>query len=114
MKTILLMEDEPLIGEALQELLEKNNYKVDWVTNTTDAMGILRGGTSYDFVLSDGSGWRECYELAIVNFGNHRVVIFTGTEEIARTVRACGVTAFTKPERLTTIVAHINKVCSLN
>lgn len=114
MKVILLMEDDPFFGEALKELLEQNNYEVTWVTNSAEAMEKLRSGTSYDFVLSDGKGWRECYELAIVNFGNHKVAIFTGTEEIARAVRAYGVTAFTKPERLTIIVAHINKACSLN
>lgn len=33
---LLLVEDDVMIGEALQKSLKKSNYSVDWLTNGLD------------------------------------------------------------------------------
>lgn len=49
---LLLVEDDPMIGEAVLELLRGERYAVDWVRDGDMADTALRS-TSYDLVLLD-------------------------------------------------------------
>lgn len=49
---ILLVEDDPMIGEAIQGALKDASYAVDWVNNGTTALAAL-DTQHYDLVLLD-------------------------------------------------------------
>ena len=49
---VLLVEDDPKIGEAIQGALKDAAYAADWVTNGQIALATL-GGQHYDLVLLD-------------------------------------------------------------
>ncbi len=57
---ILLVEDEPRLGEAVQEHLAADGHAVDWVTRVDDADASLRavdyGLVLLDLHLPDGRG----------------------------------------------------------
>lgn len=49
---VLLVEDDPMIGEAIQDTLRDESYAVDWVRNGLTIASILKA-TSYDLILLD-------------------------------------------------------------
>jgi two-component system OmpR family response regulator len=49
---LLLVEDDTMIGEAVQDLLRAEGYAVDWVKDGESADAALRAG-SFDLVLLD-------------------------------------------------------------
>ncbi|WP_248802993.1 response regulator [Pseudomonas sp. MWU13-2100] len=49
---ILLVEDDPMIGEAIQGALKDASYAIDWVNNGTTALAAL-DTQHYDLVLLD-------------------------------------------------------------
>ena len=49
---LLLVEDDPMIGEALLDALRAEHYAVDWVRDGVMADAAL-GSESYDLVLLD-------------------------------------------------------------
>jgi two-component system OmpR family response regulator/two-component system response regulator QseB len=49
---LLLVEDDPMIGESIEDGLRGENYAVDWVRDGRDAELAL-GGIAYDLMLLD-------------------------------------------------------------
>ena len=49
---LLLVEDDPMIGEAVQDLLRAEHYAVDWVRDGDAADTALRA-SAYDLVMLD-------------------------------------------------------------
>ncbi|MYN24913.1 response regulator transcription factor [Duganella levis] len=49
---LLLIEDDPMIGESMEEVLRKENYAVDWVRDGDNGLLALRQNV-YDLVLLD-------------------------------------------------------------
>lgn len=49
---VLLVEDDPMIGDAIQAALKDESYAADWVRNGLIAMGALKS-QHYDLVLLD-------------------------------------------------------------
>nr|WP_207393435.1 response regulator transcription factor [Duganella aceris] len=49
---LLLVEDDPMIGESIEDGLRGENYAVDWVRDGRDAELAL-GGVDYDLMLLD-------------------------------------------------------------
>ena len=49
---ILLVEDDPMIGAAIQEALKDASYAADWVKNGQTALSSL-SGQHYDLMLLD-------------------------------------------------------------
>jgi two-component system OmpR family response regulator/two-component system response regulator QseB len=49
---LLLIEDDPMIGESMEEVLRRENYAVDWVRDGDNALLALRQDV-YDLVLLD-------------------------------------------------------------
>ncbi|MHA4870923.1 response regulator transcription factor [Duganella sp. PWIR1] len=49
---LLLIEDDPMIGESMEEVLRRENYAVDWVRDGDNALLALRQDI-YDLVLLD-------------------------------------------------------------
>lgn len=49
---LLLIEDDPMIGESMEEVLRREDYAVDWVRDGDSALLVLRQDI-YDLVLLD-------------------------------------------------------------
>ncbi|MRW89926.1 response regulator [Duganella sp. FT80W] len=49
---LLLIEDDPMIGESMEEVLRRDNYAVDWVRDGDSGMLALRQDV-YDLLLLD-------------------------------------------------------------
>ncbi len=49
---LLLIEDDPMIGESMEEVLRRDNYAVDWVRDGDSGMLALRQDV-YELVLLD-------------------------------------------------------------
>ena len=49
---VLLVEDDPMIGEAVQEALKNASYEADWVKNGQTALNTL-ACQNYDIILLD-------------------------------------------------------------
>lgn len=65
---ILLVEDEPDLGEAIQRSLSREKYVVDWVTDGTEAWNYLDSSLDYtlailDWLLPGLSGIELCQRL---------------------------------------------------
>jgi DNA-binding response OmpR family regulator len=52
MWTVLLVEDDILLGSSVKELLEGHNFSVNWVKNGKDAFALLKANTP-DIIISD-------------------------------------------------------------
>lgn len=67
MNTIFLLEDDPVIGKAVQLQLELENYKVEWVQNLAEAKRRHADTRAdlylLDVNLPDGSGFDFCQWL---------------------------------------------------
>lgn len=58
---LLLLEDDPLLGEGLRDFLRAEGHVVDWCTSLSAARAALSGGEPFDawlldWQLPDGSG----------------------------------------------------------
>jgi two-component system OmpR family response regulator len=58
---LMLLEDDPTLGEGLRDFLRSDGHLVDWVSSVAQARGLLQGGEPYDALLvdwqlPDGSG----------------------------------------------------------
>lgn len=68
MSTILLLEDDLMVGKAVQMQLELEGFKVRWAQNIEEAQQSLGGGTLADLFLvdvglPDGEGYDFCHWL---------------------------------------------------
>ena len=68
MTTIFLLEDDPIIGKAIQLQLELESFKVEWSQNLTEAKKKLSTISSTDLFLldinlPDGNGYDYCQWL---------------------------------------------------
>lgn len=80
---ILLVEDDLMIGEAIQACLKDAAYASDWVTRGTEALAAAQG-TSYDLVLLDlGLPGKDGLEVlaALRNKGNSASVIIISARD---------------------------------
>lgn len=111
MRCVLVMEDCSDQGPWFQSLLEKAGYKVTWAADPVEAMEFLQGEMKYDFVWSDGTNWEDCYKFAINLYGKEKVLVFTGSRDIASEVGSLGVKVFEKPEHPDVLVRYIVKCC---
>lgn len=95
-KHVLIMEDEPAIGLLSKLLLEDEGYYVTLISGQQEALAVLHGNTHFDFVWSDGKGWKECYMAAVKKFGKESVIVYTGDRYLAESLSEEGITAFIK------------------
>jgi CheY-like chemotaxis protein len=51
--TILFVEDNKLVADAVRDLLEGEGWRVEWYANGNTAMNRLAGGVAYDLLLFD-------------------------------------------------------------
>ena len=95
-KHVLVMEDGPTFGLLCKLLLEDEGYQVTLISGQQEALAVLHGNTHFDFVWSDGTGWKQCYMAAVKKFGKENVVVYTGNRYLVEALSEEGIKAFIK------------------
>jgi DNA-binding response OmpR family regulator len=111
--SILLVEDDQVIGSALRGGLQAHRYSVDWAANGADAIELARTG-SYDLILldlglPDIDGVEVC-RIVRASQPSSVVVILTARDEEIDVVVGLEAGAddyLTKPFRLTELLARL-------
>jgi two-component system, OmpR family, response regulator len=82
---VLLVEDDPMIGEAVQEALARASYAADWVKNGQSALTIL-GCQHYDLVLLDlglpGKDGKEVLKSVRTSRNEVPLIIITARDSV--------------------------------
>jgi DNA-binding NtrC family response regulator len=113
---LLLVEDDPLLGEALQEALTTNGYQVRWVDSGAGALEAA-SNESFDLLLQDvklpdADGLDILRELQCRQSGCHAMVM-TGQATVEMAVRAMKLGAFdfiTKPFDVNLLMLKLERV----
>jgi len=112
----LVIEDDPILGGALEQRLRLERFGVRWVKTCAEARRALRAAAP-DFVLADirlpdGSG-EDVYRDALPYLGNATIVFataFAEVEQAVRLVRAGADDYLTKPVDIDALVERIRAV----
>jgi two-component system, OmpR family, response regulator len=82
---VLLVEDDPMIGEAVQDALTRASYAADWVKNGQSALTIL-GCQHYDLVLLDlglpGKDGKEVLKSVRTSRNEVPLIIITARDSV--------------------------------
>lgn len=113
---LLLVEDDPLLGEALQEALTTNGYQVHWANCGAGALEAASDG-SFDLLLQDvklpdADGLDILHDLLNRQPGCHAMVM-TGQATVEMAVRAMKLGAFdfiTKPFDVSLLMLKLERV----
>lgn len=114
----LIVEDDREMGKLLAEFLQKKDYEVQWIQDTSDLSQLLLQG-GWDVVLTDlklasGSGLEVCQ--AVKNHSPHLpVIVLTGHGTMTAAVEAIRAGAYdfiTKPVELHTLLLVIERAVS--
>ena len=92
---VLVMEDEPGIGDSLKKMFDYNGLDATLITTPNDGLKILEG-QQFDFVVSDGEGWQSCYNRAIDLYSMKKVVIYSGNRELVGQLKRQGYLVYIK------------------
>ena len=103
---ILILDDEPIVGQRLKATLEKEGHNVETFVNPLEAVSRLEGKT-FDIVVTDirmdDMDGIEILELVLQKSARTKVIMITGyaTLEVARESLAKGAFDFiAKPFKL--------------
>lgn len=113
---LLLVEDDPLLGEALQEALATNGYQVRWADCGARALEAA-SDESFDLLLQDvklpdADGLDILHDLLNRQHGCHAMVM-TGQATVEMAVRAMKLGAFdfiTKPFDVSLLMLKLERV----
>lgn len=110
---ILIAEDEPGIGRAVQALLERSRYTADWVTNGSEALEWALSG-AYDGAVIDimlpGMSGLEVLEQLRSRGVTMPVLLLTALTEVPARVRGLDAGAddyLTKPFASAELIARV-------
>ncbi|KYG67195.1 DNA-binding response regulator [Bdellovibrio bacteriovorus] len=87
MTNIFLLEDDPIVGKAIQLQLELESYKVEWAQSLADARRKLAASTAgtdlfiLDVNLPDGDGYEFCQWLRSQEHKNPVIFLTARTDE---------------------------------
>lgn len=113
---VLLVEDDPMIGEVIQEALKDASYATDWVKNGQTALNSLASG-NYDIVLLDlglpGKDGLEVLKLIRSKDNPVSLLIITARDELDDRIRGLDGGAddyLLKPFEMTELLARMRAV----
>lgn len=117
-KTLCIVEDDPIMGEALRDRLELEGFTVDWLQTAGSARAAI-AGTRYDMLicddrLPDGTGGELFETLNETVPGVPPTVFITGFGSIDRAVALLKLGAMdyvTKPFDIEDLLGKINAHC---
>lgn len=119
-KSVLIVEDDEAIADALKELLEMEGYRVKWAANGRKALELLRKTTSHPNLIvldlmmpqMDGYQFRAEQEMdpALCQIP---VVLMTADGHIEAKTYKIGAKAYlNKPLDIDQVLAAVRKNCS--
>jgi two-component system, OmpR family, response regulator len=113
---VLLVEDDPMIGEVVQEALKDASYATDWVKNGQAALDSL-ASRNYDIVLLDlglpGKDGLEVLKLIRSKDNPVSLLIITARDELDDRIRGLDGGAddyLLKPFEMTELLARMRAV----
>jgi len=112
--TVLLVEDNPDIGEAVKAILHSAGATVTWLTTADEAWRVLSSGTAFDVILSDVTlpGGMSGIDLAhslSVNALKIPVVLMTGYTDRLQEANAAGFRVLPKPAMPDRLIAALRE-----
>lgn len=86
---LLVIEDDPMIGESLEESLRNENYAVDWVRDGHSAeLALLQ---EYDLIVLDLGLPKKTGEQVLLDYRKHQgqaaVIVLTARDEVTSRVK---------------------------
>jgi CheY-like chemotaxis protein len=114
--TILLVEDDRLVSDAVRDLLESEGWRVELYANGNSAMNRLAGAVRYDLLLLDndlpGATGLELTRYAR-NLPTYREtpIIMVSANDCAADARSAGVDLFlSKPDDIHGLVGAVKRL----
>ena len=113
---VLLIEDEPWLGQAVRDQIEKDGHPTDFVANLADARRHLSAATYdlilLDLLLPDGRGLDFLRELR-ASGSNVPVIILTALDQVSNRIACLNAGAddyLVKPFDLSELSARVSAV----
>ena len=113
---VLLIEDEPWLGQAVRDQIEKDGHPTDFVANLADARRHLSAATYdlilLDLLLPDGRGLDFLRELR-ASGSNVPVIILTALDQVSNRIAGLNAGAddyLVKPFDLSELSARVSAV----
>ncbi|UBM08729.1 response regulator transcription factor [Cupriavidus metallidurans] len=113
---VLLIEDEPWLGQAVRDQIEKDGHPTDFVANLADARRHLAAATYdlilLDLLLPDGRGLDFLRELR-ASGSNVPVIILTALDQVSNRIAGLNAGAddyLVKPFDLSELSARVSAV----
>lgn len=114
--TILLVEDQLVLGDAIVQRLQRSGFAVDWVYTAAAARAVMVHAATelvlLDLGLPDGDGNDFLKELRAQGYGGP-IIIITARDQVSDCIDALNLGAddyLTKPFNLGVLVARIEAV----
>jgi signal transduction histidine kinase/DNA-binding response OmpR family regulator len=118
--TVLVADDEPMVREAIMDVLSMSGYHVEGCSSGEEALERYRLGQHYDAVLLDmimpGMGGLECLKQLLESAPHQPIIMVTGysddksiEEALRRGACALITKPFTKDKLLGTVAAVLKK-----
>lgn len=88
---ILLLEDGPFLqdlkgwlNDVIGRAFPNSKCEVTLICSPSEALEVIKSSTkgTFDFVVSDGTKWKDAYTAAIKKFGREKVVVYSGDPNI--------------------------------
>jgi two-component system chemotaxis response regulator CheY len=117
--TILYVEDDRLVSQAVRQMLESEGWRVEACANGNSAMNRLAGGAAYDLLIFDndlpGTSGLELTRYAR-NLPTYRgtPIIMVSASDCSAQARGAGVDLFLrKPDEIDRLVDTIKRLLEL-
>jgi DNA-binding response OmpR family regulator len=115
-RSILLVEDDPVLAETLERYLTAHHVSVTIVGSAEDAARILQSGVRPGLVILDinlpgQTGWDLLRDRAYVDSGSPPVVVTTATGVAPRRLREFGIAGYLpKPFPIPALMSTIDRI----
>lgn len=119
--TVLLVDDDPAIVDAVTEFLQEEGFEVVAATNGAEALSLLRGGLAANVILLDVlmphmDGWDfRATQLADPALRDIPIVVITACGFAPQTIRQQfhAYDVFAKPLQLVQFLQTLRDVCGV-
>jgi CheY-like chemotaxis protein/tetratricopeptide (TPR) repeat protein len=114
--SILLVEDNKIVADAVKETLELEGWLVELVANGTDALKMISSETHYDVLIFDNelpgaNGIELISQARRLSHRQHTPIIMLSASEAEREARRAGANVFLrKPKDITVVNATVARL----
>ena len=117
--TILFVEDNKLVADAVRDLLKGEGWRVEFYANGNTAMNRLAGGFAYDLLLFDndlpGASGIELtrYARSLPRYQRTPIIMVSASDCRADALSAGADLFLSKPEGIAGLVDAVKKIINL-